>query len=118
MKKITKKWLKKIKACCPESDMDRAEKELKGDIELIVKVLLNEDRFNDANWLLTQLMNKEQKVSYDTWTAAACAADVANVIWATDAAGVAIRAAADAYDKKDLQVRILEKGIEILKERR
>ena len=181
MKKITKKWLKKINACCPESDMDRAEKEFKGDIELIAKALLDNNRFDDANWLLTRIMNKSQNVQYAIFAAeqvlsifenkypndnrprkaieaaknylknpckktksaayatvyttvyaaanAATAAAYATV-YATvyadanaDAAATAHAAhaaayAAVAYTKKGLQTKILEKGVEILKEKK
>ena len=67
--KVTKKWLKEKRACCSENDMDRAEKELKGDVKLITDTLLKEDRFNDANWLLTKLMNKSQCVKYAIFAA-------------------------------------------------
>jgi len=67
--KITKKWLEEKRACCSENDMDRAEKELKGDVKLITDTLLKEDRFNDANWLLTKLMNKKQCVEYAVFAA-------------------------------------------------
>jgi len=67
--KITKKWLKEKRACCSEKDMDRAEKELKGDVKLIAKALLKENRFDDANWLLTKLMNKNQCIKYAIFAA-------------------------------------------------
>jgi len=67
--KVTKKWLKEKRACCSEKDMDRAEKDLKGDIKLITKALLKENRFSDANWLLTELMDKKQCVEYAVFAA-------------------------------------------------
>jgi aminopeptidase N len=182
MKKVTKRWLKKMNACCSESDMDRAEKNLKGNIVLITKTLLAEDRFSDANWLVTRLMNKKQNVQCAIFAAeqvlpifeekypnsnsprkaieaaknylknpceitknavdyaaraaacvaaraaacaaaraaarAACAAAYA-AAYATDAAYAAYAAADAAYaayaDKKDLKIKIINKGLEILK---
>jgi len=67
--KVTKKWLKEKRACCSEQDMNRAEKELKGDVKLITDTLLKEDRFNDANWLLTKLMDKNQCIKYAIFAA-------------------------------------------------
>ena len=67
--KITKKWLKKHKACCSETDMNRAEKELNGDIALICDALLKENRFDDASWLITQNMNKKQCIEYAIFAA-------------------------------------------------
>jgi len=67
--KITKKWLLQHKACCSKEDMDRAEKELKGDITLICDALLKEDRFDDANWLIVKFMNKKQGVQYAIFAA-------------------------------------------------
>ena len=67
--KITKKWLLQHKACCSKEDMDRAEKELKGDISLICNTLLKENRFNAANWLITRVMTKKQCIEYAIFAA-------------------------------------------------
>ena len=67
--KITKNWLKKHKACCNENDMNRAEKELKGDINLICNTLLKENRFSDANWVITKVMTKKQCIEYAIFAA-------------------------------------------------
>ena len=69
MIKITKKWLTHHEACCSESDKERAEKEFKGDINLICKALIKENRLEDANWLLIRIMNKKQKIQYAIFVA-------------------------------------------------
>ena len=133
--KITKKWLEEKRACCSENDMDRAEKELKGDVKLITDTLLKEDRFNDANWLLTKLMNKKQCVEYAVFAAKqvlgvfekkhpndkkprkaaayayAYAAYAAAAAYAANAANAASYAAAAASDVK---TKIIKYGIKIL----
>jgi hypothetical protein len=57
MTNITKKWLIKHEACCSKEDMDRAEEI--GDVRAICHKLLEADRFDDANWLFTGLLNKD-----------------------------------------------------------
>ena len=49
--------------------MNRAEKELKGDVTLICNTLLKENRFSDASWVITQAMNKKQSVQYAVFAA-------------------------------------------------
>ena len=67
--KITKEWLLQHKACCSKEDMNRAEKELKGDITLICNTLLKESRFSDANWVIIQAMTKKQGIEYAIFAA-------------------------------------------------
>jgi len=123
--KITKKWLKKYKACCSETDMDRAEKELKGDINLICNTLLKENRFDDANWILTKAMTKKQRVQYYANRVAiyatAHAAIFAAIYTTADAVIYAAKTAAytnaTVYATADavMKTKIIKNGLKILK---
>ena len=100
--KITKEWLKEKNAYWNEEDMDRAEKELKGDVDLICNTLLKENRFNDANWLITRMMTKKQGVQYVIFAAYA-AIYAADEVTDADAAYTALKA------------KIIKNGLKILK---
>ena len=49
--------------------MKITEKKLKGNITLICKVLLKENRFDDANWLITKAMTEKQCIEYAIFVA-------------------------------------------------
>ena len=65
-KKVTKRWLDYHGAC---RDMTTEEKKCNGDINLIIKSLIKNKHWSDANWLITHYMNKRQKVQYAVFAA-------------------------------------------------
>lgn len=67
MKKITIKWLQKHKACCSYEDMQEAEKI--GDLNKIINALIKNERFFDANWLISRYMTKIQCIEYAIFAA-------------------------------------------------
>ena len=67
--KITARWLKSKGSCTSYEENMRVEKEFNGDIFKIVKYLIREERFSDANWLITRYMNKKQCVRYAVYSA-------------------------------------------------
>jgi hypothetical protein len=60
--RITAKWLKKKRACTLDEENRQAE-EL-SDVRLVVEELMKQDRFNDANWLITRKLNVGENRMY------------------------------------------------------
>jgi hypothetical protein len=60
--RITAKWLKKKRACT--SDEENRQAEEIGDVRLVVEELMKQDRFNDANWLITRKLNVDENRMY------------------------------------------------------
>jgi len=69
MKKITKKWLTDRNAC--EDSLNHVIKNNYIDLKIdkFLEKLMENDRFPDANWLITKYMNKKQCVLYAIFAA-------------------------------------------------
>ncbi len=65
--KITEKWLIKMGACCSENDRKQAEKI--GELKLIVRRLIKENRLSDANWLISRKLKRMDCVRYAVFAA-------------------------------------------------
>ena len=60
--KITKKWLKNKNACSEAVDEFLKQKET--DAEKILSLLVKQEKYDWANWLITRCMTYKQYVSY------------------------------------------------------
>jgi hypothetical protein len=62
--KITKKFLKGHKACTTSYNWVVKNSLIGLDHKKFINKLMEADRFNDANWLITKLFNKKQAIQY------------------------------------------------------
>lgn len=125
--KITKRWLKKHKACCSDKDMQAAEEI--GDPIAIIKKLFEGNRYKDAIWLITMLFTKKQNVELALFAARQVvpffekefprlAKYLANKITKKEYSTAATDAyyAATTYDAYAIKATIIEYGIKGIKQ--
>ena len=69
MENITKKWLQEKSACSEGVKwfLDKRIEDISGD--LLVDMLMNEDKFQWANWLIVRIMDYKQRVQYAVFAA-------------------------------------------------
>jgi hypothetical protein len=65
---ITKQWLEK-KGACPEGIKWLEDKKADFAGDLLVRLLIKEDKLDWANWLIVRIMDYKQRVSYAVYAA-------------------------------------------------
>ncbi len=68
-KEITKEWLQEKEACLSSLTYVCENGYIGLSITAFINKLIKNDRVNDANWLITQYMNKKQNIKYTIFVA-------------------------------------------------
>lgn len=100
MTKITKKLLKDLGACEGSYDYVCANGYIGLSYKAGIRKAMREGRFSDANWFITQVMSKTQRVQYSIYAGFASADAAADVV------------AAHAVDEKAVREQTIKQIIE------